>query len=198
MASDFVFQLLKNLMWYIETKKGLKYLPQLILNPYINSLILLSGSLYPGKEIQSNCRFSNMYSNTGIMQNALLVLHNALPLSSLRNANQLKLMESSQVDGNLPRAWPWNICDSSNVIDAAKVKDRKSGGGSAGWWWWWGGGHRRVIWVWRLAWRRQKWLSLHVIEQGMKNVVYPHVYFFYMSSKVPFCIHITNQAQLHF
>lgn len=63
-----------------------------------------------------------MYSATGFMQNALPVLHNALRLPSLRNANHLKLMESVQVDGILPRARLWNICDSPNVIDAAKVR----------------------------------------------------------------------------
>lgn len=74
----------------------------------------------PRKRNSWNVRLSNMYSATGFMQNALPVLHNALRLPSLRNANHLKLMESIQVDGILPRAWLWNICDSSNVIDAAK------------------------------------------------------------------------------
>lgn len=45
-----------------------------------------------------------MYSTTGCMQNALPVLHNALRFPSLRNANHPKLMESTQVDGNLPQA----------------------------------------------------------------------------------------------
>lgn len=92
------------------------------LNLYRNSLVHLFGSKYPEKGIWC-VGFSNMYSSTGFMQNALPVLHNVLRLSSLRNANHLKLMESTHIDGNLPPAWLWNICDSSNVIDAAKVKD---------------------------------------------------------------------------
>lgn len=115
------------------------------------------------------------------MQNALPVLHNALRLSSLRNANQLKLMESSQVDGNLPQAWPWNICDSSNVIDVANVKDTKRDRYSQV-----GGarskeeGHERVIWVWTLPCRIQHQqllaFSPTVIKQGMKDVVYHTCY----------------------
>lgn len=69
-----------------------------------NGLLFLFGSTLP--EMDSGGRLSNMCSNTGIMQNALPVLHNALCLSALRNADQLKLMESSQVDGTLPLAWP--------------------------------------------------------------------------------------------
>lgn len=71
------------------------------LNLYRNSLLLLFGSKYPEKGIHD----SQIYSTTGFMQNALPVLHNALRLPSLRNANHLKLMESIQVDGILPRAW---------------------------------------------------------------------------------------------
>lgn len=46
-----------------------------------------------------------MYSVTRFMQNALRVLHNAVSLPSLRNANHLMLMESNQVDGILPQPW---------------------------------------------------------------------------------------------
>lgn len=78
--------------------------------------------------LQSIGRYSDMYSNTRIMQTALPVLHNALCLSGLSHANELEMMEPSQVDGNLPLAWPWNICDSSNIIDAAKVQKRDGWG----------------------------------------------------------------------
>lgn len=56
------------------------------------------------------------------MQNASPVLHNALCLYGLSHANELEMMEPSQVDGNLPLAWPWYICDSLNIIDAEKVQ----------------------------------------------------------------------------
>lgn len=46
------------------------------------------------------------YRNTRIMQNALPKLHNALCLSGLSHANELEMMEPSQVDGTLPLAWP--------------------------------------------------------------------------------------------
>lgn len=74
--------------------------------------------------LQSIGRYSDMYSNTRIMQTAFPVLHNALCLSGLSHANELEMMEPSQVDGNLPLAWPWNTGDSSNIIDAAKVQKR--------------------------------------------------------------------------
>lgn len=45
-------------------------------------------------------------------------------LSGLSHANELEMMKPSQVDGNLPLAWPWNISDSSNIIDAAKLEKR--------------------------------------------------------------------------
>lgn len=127
-----------------------------------------------------NVRFSNMYSATGFMQNALAVLHNALRLPSLRNANHLKLMESIQVDGILPRARLWNICDSSNVIDAAKARDRQIQVGRRR------GrkerGHEKGKWVWSLPcriWHQLLLTFLHaVIKQAMKDVVYRRVYTF--------------------
>lgn len=74
------------------------------------------------------------------MQNALPVLHNALCLSGLSHANELEMMEPSQVDGNLPLAWSWNICDSSNIIDATKVEKRDRWGAKSQ-----EGGWERVI-----------------------------------------------------
>lgn len=74
--------------------------------------------------LQTNGRYSDTYRNTRIMQNALPTLHNALCLSGLGHANELEMMEPSQVDGTLPLAWPWNISDLSNNIDAAKVQKR--------------------------------------------------------------------------
>lgn len=65
-----------------------------------------------------------MDSMTRFMQNALRVLHNAVCLPSLRNANHLMLMESNQVDGILPQPWLWNICDSS-LLQFTKVKNSK-------------------------------------------------------------------------
>lgn len=78
--------------------------------------------------LQTNGRYSDTYTNTRIMQNALPKLHNALCLSGLSHANELEMMEPSQADGNLPLAWPWNISDLSNIIDAAKVKKREKCG----------------------------------------------------------------------
>lgn len=126
-----------------------------------------------------------MYSATGFMQNALPVLHNALRLPGLRNANHLKLMESIQVDGILPRAQLWNICDSSNVIDAAKVKRQRDGcryGERGSEMSKRERGHERAKWLESLPCRLQPRLLLAfspaVIKQGMKNLVYRHVFTF--------------------
>ena len=85
------------------------------------------------------------------MQNALLELHNTLCLSGLSHANELEMMEPSQVDGNLPLAWPWNISDSSHIIDAAKVQRRDRWGVKSK-----DGGCARVIPVtcglWKCSW----------------------------------------------
>lgn len=102
------------------------------------------------------------------MQNALPVLHNALGLSGLSHANELEMMEPSQVDGNLSLAWPWNICDSSNIIDAAKVETRDRWGAKSKD----GGWDRAMLVCNNVAVQDFYWLSTaNVINQEMKDDV---------------------------
>lgn len=128
----------------------------------------------PRKMKPWNVKFANMYS-TGFMQNAYLVLHNALCVPSLRNANQVDGIHSSWWNSFqlMSRKYLWFFkfywCSKSKIqeeTDTVGVWERERKDKR--------GGHKRVKWVERFLEND----TSSVLNKGWRMLCYHHVYTF--------------------